>query len=105
MSGCSAKILIHGPGFPLGTGASLTSRKCRIVLCRLSPNADVGQTSKHFPRTATAASRYAFEIAFGSTLVAVIIGGPRSVPTELIMNRSVTYNRAVPSQTVQHFAK
>jgi hypothetical protein len=77
----------------------------QIVLCRLSPNADVGQTSKHFPRTATAASRYAFEIAFGSTLVAVIIGGPRSVPTELIMNRSVTDDRAVPSQTVQHFAK
>jgi hypothetical protein len=67
--------------------------------CRLSPSADVRQTGKHFPRTATAASRFAFDIAFGSTLVAVIIGAPRSVPTELIMNRSVTDDRAVPSRS------
>src|SRR5215217_6447597 len=102
--GMLGEIVIHGPRFLLGNGASLTSRKCRIVSCRLSPNADVGQTGKHFPRTATAASRMHSTSPLAARWSPLSSGG-RSVPTELIMNRSVTDDRAVPSGTVQHFAK
>ena len=61
----SAKIVIAGPEVPARKRCIVDERQVQIVLCRLSPNADVGQTGKHFPRTATAAFRYAFEIAFG----------------------------------------
>ena len=43
--------------------------------------------------------------SFSLGIVAVIIGGPRSSPAELIMKRSVTDDPVVPGGTFQHFAR
>ena len=73
--------------------------------CKMAPNSGVGRTGKHFCRTASAVSRYLDDKSFGTTFVAVIMGGPRSSPTALIMNRSTTEDPTVSAGTVQHVAK
>jgi hypothetical protein len=73
--------------------------------CRMAPNSAVGRTGKHPCRTASAASRYLADMSLGTTLVAVIMGGPRSSPNELIMKRSTVDDPTVPPGTNQQVAK
>src|SRR5215207_8792291 len=114
MSGCSSdysasrdrpKIVIHGPRFLLGNGASFTRRKFMVLSCSVAPKSSVGHTGKHCSRTAVAAVLYVAVISLGLTFVAVIRGRPRSSPSELMPKRSVTDDPAVPSGTCQHVAK
>src|SRR5215203_6161256 len=51
-------------------------------------------TKAHVPTRRPSSMLADWTQSFGTTLVAVIIGGPRSVPTELIIHRA---SREVPS--------
>jgi hypothetical protein len=50
-----AKIVIHGPRFLLGKGASFTRRKCIVLSPITDPKSSVGHTGRHCSRTAVAA--------------------------------------------------